>query len=46
MKLTKVLDVYSTSVSNTRVVNRRVYSIGDRRAIAALCDPQTMNVEL
>jgi hypothetical protein len=43
--LTKVLDVYCTAVSNTRVVDRRVRSIGNRRSIATLCNLQTMNVK-
>jgi hypothetical protein len=43
---TQVLDVYSTFVADTCVVDLHIGPIGNCRAIATLCDPQAMDIEL
>jgi hypothetical protein len=42
----QILDIYGTLVADTCVVDLHIGPIGDCRAVATLCDPQAMDVEL
>jgi hypothetical protein len=42
---TKILDVYSALVPQSGIVDIDAVRLGDGRAIAALCNPQAIDVE-